>query len=770
MVKVLKNLKESWISVITIVLLLIVQAAGDLTLPDYTSKIVNVGIQNGGIENVAPEVIRKSEMENMLIFTEEDNKILASYEEISKDNLDSAEYEKLVKKYPALENESLYRIKKISSSEQDELDSLMAKPLMMLSTLENEETAEQMKKQMLSQMQEQQKAMLQNMSLMEIIKQMPKEQLDQMLETVNQKLDDMQESILEQAAIQEVKNEYKAIGMNTDSIQNQYIIMAGLKMLGISLIIMISAISIMCLSARVAARLAKTLREKVFKKVLRFSNKEFSEYSTASLITRSTNDIQQIQGLIAILFRVLVYAPIIGIGGFLRVLNQSDNSMAWIIGVAIIAILFVVATLFIIAMPRFKKLQQLIDKLNLVAREILTGLPVIRAFNTEKKEEKRFDKANMDLTKTNLFVNRAMSFMMPTLMLIMNGISLLIVWVGAHGIDNGTMQVGNMMAFIQYTMQIVMSFLMISMVSIMLPRASVSANRINEIIETDEAIKDSKEPKKLNPNKKGLVEFKNVSFRYPDSDEEVLSDISFTAEPGKTTAIIGSTGSGKSTIVNLIPRFYDITSGNLLIDGVDIKDISNKDLRKIIGFVPQKGILFSGTIESNIKYGNPSMSDEQMIEAAQIAQATEFIESKPEKYQEPIAQGGSNVSGGQKQRLSIARAIAIDPEILVFDDSFSALDFKTDSILRAELAKKTQDKTVIIVAQRINTILNADQIIVLEDGKVVGKGTHEELIKTNETYKQIALSQLSAEELNLQDSNLRTENNQLMGEGGKEHE
>jgi len=731
MFKVLKNLKESWISVIAIVLLLVVQAAGDLTLPDYTSKIVNVGIQNGGIENVAPDVIRKSEMENLLIFTEDDDKILASYEEISKEDLDSEEYEKLVKKYPALENETLYRIKKISKSEQDELDSLMAKPLMMLSTT----------------------------------KQMPKEQIDKMLETVNQKLDDMQESILEQAAIQEVKNEYKAIGIDTDSIQNQYIIMAGLKMLGISLIIMISAISIMCLSARVAARLAKTLREKVFKKVLSFSNKEFSEYSTASLITRSTNDIQQIQGLIAILFRVVVYAPIIGIGGFLRVLSQSDNSMAWIIGVAILAILFVVATLFIIAMPRFKKLQQLIDKLNLVTREILTGLPVIRAFNTEKKEEKRFDKANIDLTKTNLFVNRAMSFMMPMLMLIMNGISLLIVWVGAHGIDAGTMQVGNMMAFIQYTMQIVMSFLMISMVSIMLPRASVSANRINEILETDETIKDSKEPKKLNPSKKGLVEFKNVSFRYPDSDEEVLSDISFTAEPGKTTAIIGSTGSGKSTIVNLIPRFYDVTSGNLLIDGVDIKDISNKDLRKIIGFVPQKGILFSGTIESNIKYGNPDMSDEQMIEAAQIAQATEFIESKPEKYQEPIAQGGSNVSGGQKQRLSIARAIAIDPEILVFDDSFSALDFKTDSVLRAELAKKTQDKTVIIVAQRINTILNADQIIVLEDGKVVGKGTHEELIKNNETYKQIALSQLSAEELNIQESNVEEKL-----EGGKEHE
>lgn len=766
MLKVLKNLKESWLSVIAIVLLLIVQAAGDLTLPDYTSKIVNIGIQSGGIENPAPEVIRKSEMDNLLIFTEDDEQILNDYKEISKENLDEKEYEKLVKKYSALENETLYEVKKLNSEEQTQLNNMMTKPLMMLGSLENEETANSMKEQMLSSMPanipEQQKITMQNMELIDIIKQMPKEQVDKMLETVNEKLDNMQNSILEQAAIQQVKKEYKAIGINTDNLQNKYIIISGLKMLGISFIIMASAISIMCLSARVAAKLAKTLREKTFRKVLKFSNKEFSEYSTASLITRSTNDIQQIQGLIAILFRVLVYAPIIGIGGFLRVLSQSDNSMAWIIGVAILAILVVVATLFIIAMPRFKKLQELIDKLNLVAREILTGLPVIRAFNTEKKEEKRFDKANVDLTKTNLFVNRAMSFMMPTLMLIMNAISLLIVWVGAHGIDNGTMQVGNMMAFIQYTMQIVMSFLMISMVSIMLPRASVSANRINEILETEEAIQESKEPKKLDTNKKGLVEFKNVSFRYPDSDEEVLSDITFTAKPGETTAIIGSTGSGKSTIVNLIPRFYDITSGNLLIDGVDIKEISNKDLRKIVGFVPQKGILFSGTIESNIKYGNPNMSDEQMIEAAQIAQATEFIDSKPKKYKEPIAQGGSNVSGGQKQRLSIARAIAIDPEILVFDDSFSALDFKTDSTLRAELAKKTKDKTVIIVAQRINTILNADQIIVLEDGKIVGKGTHEELIKNNETYKQIALSQLSEEELNLQ------KNQEI--EGGNKHE
>lgn len=752
MLKLLKNLKQSWISVIMIIFFLIIQAACDLTLPDYTSKIINVGIQNGGIEEVAPVAMRKTTIEKLLIFTDNDKTMLESYEEISKENLEEKEYEKLAKKYPALENETLYKIKKLSNEEKDELNAIMAKPLMIISYLENEEMASQIKEQMLSNLPqntpEQQKMAMANMNTMDIIKQMPEEQLNTMLSEINKKLDSMQDSILEQAAIQEVKQEYKAMGVNTDSLQNQYIIISGLKMLGISLIIMISAISIMLLAARVGAKLALNLRERIFKKVLSFSNKEFSEYSTASLITRSTNDIQQIQGLIGMLFRVIVYAPIIGVGGFLRVLRQSDNSMAWIIGVAILAILFIIGTLFIIAMPRFKKLQNLIDKVNLVAREILTGLPVIRAFNTEKREEKRFDMANIDLTKTNLFVNRAMSFMMPLLMLVMNCISLLIVWVGAHGVDAGTMQVGNMMAFIQYTMQIVMSFLMISMMSIILPRASVSANRINEVLDTEEFIKQSKNPKQLNPDKKGLVEFKNVCFKYPDSDEEVLSDITFTARPGETTAIIGSTGSGKSTIVNLIPRFYDITSGNLIIDGVDIKDISNKDLRKIIGFVPQKGILFSGTIESNIKYGNLSMSDEQMIEAAQIAQAEEFIESKPLKYKEPIAQGGSNVSGGQKQRLSIARAIAIDPEILVFDDSFSALDFKTDSVLRAELSKKTKDKTVIIVAQRINTILNADQIIVLEDGKIVGKGTHQELIKNNETYRQIALSQLSEEELN----------------------
>lgn len=530
--------------------------------------------------------------------------------------------------------------------------------------------------------------------------------------------------------------------------QSNYILITGIKMIGIALISMACAVTIMFLSSRVAAYLGKVLREKVFKKVLQFTRKEFSEFSTASLITRSTNDIQQIQMLITMLFRVVIYAPIMGVGGFIRVLTNSNNSMAWVIGAAIACIIAVVLLLFIIAMPKFKKLQELIDRLNLVSREILTGLPVIRAFNTEKREEKRFDDANTDLMKANIFVNRAMSIMMPALMFIMNGVMLLIIWVGGHKVDEGIMQVGNMMAFIQYTTQIVISFLMISMISIMLPRAAVSAKRINEVLETEPSIKDKETTKDFIEDKKGYVEFKDVSFRYPDADTEILEDITFTAKPGEITALIGSTGSGKSTVVNLIPRFYDVTGGELLIDGVNIKDVPQKELRKRIGFVPQKGVLFSGTIESNIKYGNNFMDDEQMKKAANIAQATDFIERKEKGFKSEIAQGGTNVSGGQKQRLSIARALAIDPEIIVFDDSFSALDFKTDSKLREELSKQTKGKTVIIVAQRISTILNADQIIVLDEGKIVGKGTHKELMQNCKEYKEIAMSQLSEKELN----------------------
>ena len=750
MLRVLKNLKNSFISVVFIVLLLFVQAQADLKLPDYTSKIVNTGIQAGGIETAVPEIIRKDDLETVLMFTENKEDIINNYTLVG---TELTEYEqKIVNKYigkdKTIEAESAYILKDINKEEKEELAAKLATPLLEVSTISNEETANQIKSQMTANMPEQQKAYIQDKSIKEILSMMPDEQKNTLLEQFTSKINEMSDSIKSQAAVSSVKQIYKNVDVDTDKIQNSYIIMAGFQMLGVALVSMVSAIIIMLLSARVAAKLSKTLREKVFAKVLSFSNEELNGFSTASLITRSTNDIQQIQQLMTMLFRVVVYAPVIGIGGFIKVLTNSDSSMAWLIGVAILAILFVVGTLFIIAMPKFKKLQELTDKLNLVSREILSGLPVIRAFNTEKKEERRFDGANKDLMKANIFVNRAMSMMMPMLMLIMNAITVLIVWVGGHSVDQGLTQVGDMMAFIQYTMQIVMAFLMISMVSIMLPRASVSAKRINEVLDTVPSIKDKEQAKKFDSNKKGLVEFKDVSFRYPDADTEILSDINFTAKPGETTAIIGSTGSGKSTVVNLLPRFYDVTGGELLIDGVNVKDVSQKDLRNIIGFVPQKGVLFSGTIESNIKYSDDNMSDERMVEAAEIAQATEFIEAKENKYKDEIAQGGNNVSGGQKQRLSIARAIAKDPEIYVFDDSFSALDLKTDAALREELAKRTKNKTVIIVAQRISTILDANQIIVLEEGKVVGKGTHEELMKDNETYRQIALSQLSEEELN----------------------
>ena len=755
MLKILKNLKESWMAVIAIIILLCIQAAADLKLPDFTSQIVNVGIQQSGIENVAPEVIRKSTLDNLQYFTDDYETILENYEIVEKN-------EKNIKEYPLLESEEIYKLKNISKSELENLNNIISKPLMTLSVMSNEETANKIKEKMQStnaessqeieqsQMAQMQalSTVLENGTLMDAIKVLPEEARESMLKEVKEQIDSMSDTILKQGAIAAVKNEYEAIGVSTTSISNKYIIKTGLQMLGVAMITMVSAISIMFLSSRVAARLGKTLREKVFRKVLSFSNQEFNEFSAASLITRSTNDIQQIQQLLSILFRVVVYAPIIAIGGLITVVSTSNLSMAWIIGLAVLAILIVVGTLFATTMPKFKKSQTLIDKLNLVSREILTGIPVIRAFNTQKREEDRFESANKDLMKNSVFVNSVMSMMMPIMMFIMNSIMILIIWVGGHNIDSGVMQVGDMMAFLQYTMQIVMSFLMISMISIMLPRASVSAKRINEVLEKEPAIKDKPELEqaKFDLKKKGLVEFRNVSFRYPDAESEILSDISFTANPGETTAIIGSTGSGKSTVVNLIPRFYDVTGGEILIDGVNIKDVSQKDLRSKIGFVPQKGILFSGTIESNIKYGK-DITDDEMKRVAEIAQASEFIEKKDEKYDSEIAQGGNNVSGGQKQRLSIARALAIDPEIFVFDDSFSALDLKTDRNLRDALKKQTSGKTIIMVAQRVSTIMNAEQIIVLEDGKIVGKGTHEELLKNCETYKQIALSQLSSEEI-----------------------
>ena len=747
MFKVLLKLRKAWKSVLIVMILLVVQAMGELALPDYTSRIVNVGIQQGGVESCAPEAIREEELQNILLATDEDDFILDKYTLLSKDDLSESDYNKYVKEYPALEKENIYILKKISKEDKEKLEDVMAKPLVMMYVIQDETKSESMRQYVISVLPVEVQSAFQNASLIDIIKAMPEEQSKQMIDNFGKQIEDTVGGMLSQSAIKAVRTEYTAIGMDTDKIQSSYIWKAGFQMLGVAFLIMITGVTVMYFSSGMACKLAKYLREEVFEKVLKYSNKEFREFSTASLITRSTNDIQQIQGMIQMLFRTVVFAPIMGIGGLIRVITKSSTSMIWIIGFAILCILTVVLILFIVAMPKFKKLQVLIDKINLVAREILTGLPVIRAFNKEKSEEERFDKANLDLTKVNIFVNRVMSFMMPLLMFLMNGISLMIVWFGSKNIDSGVMQVGDMMAIIQYTMQIVMAFLMVSMISIMLPRAAVSANRINEILDQDLSIKDKDETKKFESDKKGLVEFKNVSFRYPDADMEILTDINFTVEPGKTTAIIGSTGSGKSTIVNLIPRFYDVTGGELCVDGVNIKDVSQKDLRDIIGYVPQKGVLFSGTIESNIKFADENMSDEKMIKAAEIAQATEFIESKPEKYQTHISQGGTNVSGGQKQRLSIARAIASDPEIYIFDDSFSALDYKTDCVLREELAKVTKDKTVIIVAQRINTVLNADQIITLEDGKIVGKGTHEELMENCETYRQIALSQLSEEEL-----------------------
>lgn len=580
----------------------------------------------------------------------------------------------------------------------------------------------------------------------EVIAQMPEEARVQMTENMGEKFRDMPDSMITQAAVSYVQAEYEALGEDVDGLQMKYIGKAGLKMILMALLIMAASISVVFLSAKVAASLGHDIRGDIYRKVIGFSSNEYNKFSTASLITRSTNDVQQVQTTMAMMFRIVLYAPIIGIGGVLRVL-ETDSSMTWILGVGVVLILVIIGLLFSIAMPRFTKLQTLIDRLNLVTREILTGIPVIRAFSREKHEEDRFEDANKVLTKTNLFVNRCMTFMMPSMMLIMNGISVLIVYNGSYAVDAGNMQVGDMMAFIQYAMQIIMAFLMITAMSIMLPRANVAAMRIVEILETENSLKEPEDPIHPSEEVKGTVEFDHVSFAYPDAGENVLTDISFKAEKGQTLAVIGSTGSGKSSLINLIPRFYDVTQGCVRVDGVDVREMSQKELRDCLGYVPQKGVLFSGTIDSNIRYGKTDISEEQVKKAAMVAQAQDFIEEKPHGYESPVAQGGTNVSGGQKQRLSIARAVAKDPEIFIFDDSFSALDFKTDKALRKALKEHTKNATTIIVAQRISTILNADQILVLDDGKMAGLGTHRELMKNCEVYRQIAMSQLSEEEL-----------------------
>ena len=765
--KIFKNMLPYWKAVIIIIALLFVQAWCDLSLPSYTSDIIDVGIQNSGVEHIVPEKLTKSEFKTAQFIMTDDEADLWK-------GLYKADGE-------------FYKLKDKSSKELDEADEKLNLPLIMnyqMSTLE----VSSFKKTIANQMGKKESE-LENVSVEQLgeslgvklksFKQekedddgnkvkvdcvdarpffagmtqsgkMDKKSILSMRDKMSDTIDAMGSSLVKSMGVAYAVSSDKAAGIDVDHIQKSYLLFAGLKMLGMALLMGVVTVLVGFFASRVGAGIGMTLREKVFKNVVGFSNAEMDKFSTASLITRSTNDIQQIQMVSVMLLRMVAYAPILGIGGVLKVM-QTGAGMGWIIVFAIAVILGYVMVLMSAAMPKFKLMQKLVDNINLVSREILTGLSVIRAFGREKKEEERFDEANKDLTKTMLFTNRVMTFMMPGMMMIMNILTVGIVWFGAKKIDGGNMQVGAMTAFITYAMMIVMSFLMLTMMSIMLPRAAVAAERIDEVVRTESSIKDADEPEKLTSHD-GVISFEHVNFKYPGAEEDVLHDIDFVARPGETTAIIGSTGCGKSTLVNLIPRLYDVSDGKILLVGKDIRNISMSDLREEIGFVPQKGVLFSGTIASNLRFGNDDATDEEIKKAARIAQATEFIEAKDDKYESSISQGGSNVSGGQKQRLAIARAIAKNPKIFIFDDSFSALDLKTDAALRKALSENVKDSTVIIVAQRISTILHAEQILVLDDGKVVGKGTHEQLLKNCDVYREIAKSQLSAKELGMDES------------------
>ena len=699
-------LKKSVFSALAIVVLLIVQAFGELALPDYTSDIINIGIQQNGVERITPDIIRKSQLDILEFFMDDSEKSLVGDNYYVSEADYSDEYGEVCRLSSDADNETL-----------DKLDKAFGIPMIIASQMDEMQFSAESSQNAASD-----------------------------INQIKAQFEDYDDSIIEQIAVSYTTAEYEALGIDMDSRQISYIVKTGVKMLLLSLIIALCSIAVTLFASRIAASASRDLRSGVFKKVIQFSGNEFNKFSTASLITRCTNDIQQLQMVIVMIFRMVLYAPIIGIGAFLKVIAQGA-SMSWVIGVGVISVISLVLVLLACSMPKFKILQQLVDKLNLVSREILTGLPVIRAFSREDYEKKRFDKANRELTDVNLFVSRIMTIMMPLMMFIMNGMSVLIIWVGSKQVDLGNMQVGDITAFISYTMQIIMAFLMISMMSIFLPRAMVSMKRISEVLNTDISIKDPEKPAEFDNGKKGLVEFKNVSFRYPGADENVIENISFTAKPGETTAIIGSTGSGKSTLVNLIPRFYDATEGEILLGGVNVNSVRIHDLRNQIGYVPQKGFLFSGTIASNIRYGNESASENEVENAAEISQSMDFIMEKTKKFNDDIAQGGTNVSGGQKQRLSIARAIVRNPAVYIFDDSFSAIESKTDASIRKALSDRTKESTIIIVAQRISTVLNAEQIIVLDEGRIAGIGSHKELLRTCETYRQIAGSQLSKEEL-----------------------
>ncbi len=758
--KFLKHLKPFNLAIMGIVALLIIQAWCDLSLPAYTSDIINIGIAQKGITEVTPEAALESDMNQILLFLDKKDQeyVLSNYEYKDITTLTKQEVEKIAEDYKGIKKESLYIRKK--NADIDKLGQVMSKPMAAIyfytASQEDENgnkytMADMAKTYMLQQMPQENQAAVKDKNFFEILTMLPEEVRAQATAKVLDVVSKMDDSLDTMVTNYEATI-YERAGMDVDGIQLHYLIIAALKMLGVSLLAMAIALMVTLIASRIGAGLSFNLRGQMFKKVVSFSNQETDNFSTASLITRCTNDVQQVQIMTVLLLRMVLYAPVLGIGGVIKVINTNTH-MSWIIALGVGIVLVIVGVLFAVAMPKFNLMQKLVDRMNLVTREILTGLPVIRAFSAERHEEKRFDEANRALTRNTLFTNRVMTFMFPLMSLVMYAVSLLITWFGAKGVESGVMQTGDIFAFMQYAIMIVMSFLMLTMISIFLPRAVVAIKRIDEVLEVKNVILDTDEPKKLE-EVKGYLKFNHVNFTYPNADEEALFDIDFTAEPGKTTAIIGSTGCGKSTLVHLIPRLYDVTDGSITIDGMDIRDITQHDLREIIGFVPQKGVLFSGTIDSNLRYGKQDASQEILDKAARIAQATDFIEAKEEGFQSEISQGGTNVSGGQKQRLSIARAIAKEPKIYIFDDSFSALDYKTDVTLRRALKKEIGNSTVIIVAQRVSTILHAEQIIVLDDGRIAGKGTHKELLENCEVYRQIALSQLSQKEIDkdLEDS------------------
>ncbi len=748
MIRLARYLKPFIPIILIAIVLLFVQAMADLALPDYMSRIVDNGIQQGGIENAVPEAIRQSEMNKLIIFMDASDKteVLDDYTLV--DN-NSPDYEKYLKDYPLLEKEPIYVLSKINQDEINKINPILGKAFLAVAgikqILADPSKAAAAGSQLGIDLSKLPEGITED-QLFAMITGLPADQLSKIRSAISEQFEALGEKMIIQMSVGSVKAEYSAIGINTSKIQSDYILHTGLLMLLITLLSAGCAVSVGYFSARTAAGLSRNLREKVFDKVENFSNTEFDKFSTASLITRSTNDITQIQMLVIIMIRMVFYAPIMGIGGIIRALGKS-TSMSWIIAVVIIVLISLILVVFSITMPRFKIMQKLIDRLNLVMREDLSGMMVIRAFNRQKFEEKRFDDTNKNLTGTSLFINRVMVTMMPFIMLLMNGLSLLIIWIGSHQVAQSRMQVGDMMAFLQYAILIVMAFLMLSIMFIMIPRASVSAGRVAKVLEMESVINDPRSPKKFGDSASGVVEFKNVSFRYPAAEEDVLHDISFNAKPGQTTAIIGPTGSGKSTVASLILRFYDVSSGRILIDNIDIREVTQYDLRNKIGYIPQKSVLFSGTIESNLRYADENASDQQLKDAAEVAQAMDFISEKPQGFDSEISQGGKNVSGGQNQRLSIARALVKNPDILILDDCFSALDFRTDRALRSALKTYSKKSTIIIVAQRVGTVMNADQIVVLDDGKIAGKGTHKELMESCETYREIALSQLSKEEL-----------------------